>query len=333
MALGDEDLAADKIDAGDHFGDRVFDLDARIDLNEVPLAGIGIDQKFDGAGVVIAGGAPETDGGVSQSAADLRGQALGRRDFDNLLVAALHGAVALVKVDDVALAVAENLDFYVAGATNVALEKHRIVSEGGTGFTTGLFQALDEIGRLIDHAHAAAAPTESGFDDQGKSDFGSRLARRFPIRDGMLSAGDHRDFGLLRELASRAFVTQQFQQAGIGADKCNAGALAGTGQRGILRQKAVPGMDEINGFFFGERDDTLDIEVGFHGTLVLADLVSFVGFETVEAQAVFFGIDSDGAQADFGGGPHDADGDLATIEGEELLHYCFSSLESVGCVR
>jgi hypothetical protein len=37
-ALGDGDLRLDDIDAGDQFGDGVFDLDARIDLDEVELA-------------------------------------------------------------------------------------------------------------------------------------------------------------------------------------------------------------------------------------------------------------------------------------------------------
>jgi hypothetical protein len=36
-ALGDGDLGLDDIHAGDQFGDRVFDLDARIDLDEVEL--------------------------------------------------------------------------------------------------------------------------------------------------------------------------------------------------------------------------------------------------------------------------------------------------------
>ena len=35
LALGDQDLALDQVDAGDHLGDGVLDLDARVDLDEV----------------------------------------------------------------------------------------------------------------------------------------------------------------------------------------------------------------------------------------------------------------------------------------------------------
>ena len=46
----DADLRLDDVDAGHLLGDGVLDLDARIDLDEVELAGVGIHQEFDGAG-------------------------------------------------------------------------------------------------------------------------------------------------------------------------------------------------------------------------------------------------------------------------------------------
>ena len=56
LALRDADLALDDIDAGDEFGDRVLHLHARVDLDEVELAGL-IHQEFDRAGVGVPGGA------------------------------------------------------------------------------------------------------------------------------------------------------------------------------------------------------------------------------------------------------------------------------------
>jgi hypothetical protein len=49
-ALADADLRLDDVDAGDLLGDRVLDLDARIDLDEVELAGVGVHQELDRAG-------------------------------------------------------------------------------------------------------------------------------------------------------------------------------------------------------------------------------------------------------------------------------------------
>ena len=53
VAVRDEDLAAHQVDAGDHLGDGVLDLDARVHLDEEELAAIDVDQELDGAGVAI----------------------------------------------------------------------------------------------------------------------------------------------------------------------------------------------------------------------------------------------------------------------------------------
>ena len=76
----------------------------------------------------------------------------------------------------------------------------------------------------------------------------------------------------------------------------------------------------VDPFFLGQGDDAVDVQIGFHRPLALADLVGFVGFEAVQAQPVFFGIDGDGAQAELGRRAHDADGDFTAIEGEQFFH-------------
>ena len=52
--LARSDLRAHQIDAGDDFGDRVLDLDARVHLDEEPFVRVEIVEKFDRAGVVVA---------------------------------------------------------------------------------------------------------------------------------------------------------------------------------------------------------------------------------------------------------------------------------------
>jgi hypothetical protein len=48
--------------------------------------------------------------------------------------------------------------------------------------------------------------------------------------------------------------------------------------------------------------------------------VCFVGLEAVEAQPVLARVDADSSQPKFRRRPHDADGDFASIQGEQLLH-------------
>ena len=82
---------------------------------------------------------------------------------------------------------------------------------------------------------------------------------------------------------------------------------------------AVAGMDEVHASFHGEGDDAGDVEVSADGAFVFADEIRFIGLEAVDAEAVFLRVNGDGAQAQFGGGAKDADGNLAAIGHEQFF--------------
>ena len=52
-ALGNRDLLRDQINARDRFGDRVFDLNARIHFQEIEFAALRLDQEFHGTRAAI----------------------------------------------------------------------------------------------------------------------------------------------------------------------------------------------------------------------------------------------------------------------------------------
>ncbi len=56
------------------------------------------------------------------------------RDFDDLLVPALHAAVSLVEVNDVSLGVGQDLHLDVTRVGYGLLQEHRWVAEGRLGF-------------------------------------------------------------------------------------------------------------------------------------------------------------------------------------------------------
>jgi hypothetical protein len=141
-ALGDAHLRLDDVDAGDLLGHGVLDLDARIDLDEVESSAVGIHQELDGAGVRVTGGAAELQRRLAERGALRVVQIRGRRPLDHLLVAPLHRAVALEQVDQVAVAVAEELHLDVAGALDQLLQVDLVVAEGGLGLATALADLL-----------------------------------------------------------------------------------------------------------------------------------------------------------------------------------------------
>ena len=87
----DADLPLDEVDAGDHLGDRVLDLQAGVHLEEEELAVL-VDE-LDRAGVVVADGLGRLHRGLAHRLLDAVGQARRRRLLDQLLVTALRRAV------------------------------------------------------------------------------------------------------------------------------------------------------------------------------------------------------------------------------------------------
>ena len=125
----DAHLARHEVDVGDLLGDRVLHLDAGVHLDEVVVA-VAVEQELDGAGVDVADLLGELHGVRADRLAGLRRQVRGRRDLDDLLVPALHRAVALEQVHDVPGAVGEDLHLDVPRVDHGLLEDHRRVAEG-----------------------------------------------------------------------------------------------------------------------------------------------------------------------------------------------------------
>ena len=168
-AGGDLDLLFDQVDAGDHLGDGVFDLDAGVDLDEIKVV-VGVDQELACAGVDVTGGTGQPDGGFAELHA--HGQRQGRcgRFFDQLLMPALQGAIAVPAMDDIAVRVGQDLDFDVPGAIDELFEVDAGVLERGLGFVTSGLKRGREIRLVAANAHALAAAAGGGLDQYGIAD-------------------------------------------------------------------------------------------------------------------------------------------------------------------
>ena len=94
---GDQDLGADDVDARDHLGNGVLHLNAGVHLNEVIVAVL-VDEELHGTGADIADGLGDLDGVAAQSLDRLLRDGPGGGELDDLLIAALQGAVALTEV-------------------------------------------------------------------------------------------------------------------------------------------------------------------------------------------------------------------------------------------
>ena len=142
------------------------------------------------------------------------------------------------------------------------------------------------------------------------------------VGDGIFRAGQdgHADF--FGEGARGDLVAHQTQQFGARPDKRDAGVAAGLGEVRIFRKKSVAGMDEVHALFLRQRDDARDVEIRADRALARADEIGFIRLEAMDGEAVFLGVDGDGAQAEFRGGAKDADGDFAAVGDEQFFQRC-----------
>ena len=142
-----------QVDAGDELRDRVFHLDARVHLDEVKLA-VFVHQEFDRAGVLVSDLAEAVLERAADVLAHARRDLQRRRFFDQLLMAALNGTLALVQRGDIAVLVGQHLELDVARALDELLHVEVAVAEG-VGRLGG--RRMVEIGQFLGAAHDAHA--------------------------------------------------------------------------------------------------------------------------------------------------------------------------------
>ncbi len=294
---GDEDLALDQIDPGDHFRDRVLDLDPRVDLDEGEVVGVGVDEELDRAGVVVPAVAAELDGGVADRLSELRIETRGRGNLDDLLMPSLDGAIPLEQVNQVPVLVAEELDLDMLGLPDELFEEDVGAIEGGLRLAAGLIEGIIKgLGRF-DDAHPAPAAAHAGLDDDGEAHrlgLGERLGAGL---DRLACAAKDRYAGLDGELPGGDLVAEHVEQLGPRADPGDPGLLAGSGEGGVLAEESVAGVDGIHLFFDRQLDDGVDAEVAADRFALLADEVRLVGLEPVHGEAVFVRVDGHSANA------------------------------------
>jgi hypothetical protein len=77
-------------------------------------------------------------------------------------------------------------------------------------------------------------------------------------------------------------------------------------------------MDGLGPRLFGHRHNAVDIQISGYGAFSLAHHVGFIGFESVNAEAIFLCVDRHGSEAKVGGRPEYPDGDFGPISGQNL---------------
>lgn len=150
--------------------DGVLDLDSGVDLDEV-VATLLVHQELCGSSVPVADTLRELDSIRKNRLPDFLRQMSGRRNFHDLLMPPLHGAVALKQVDRVSLSISEDLHFDVTRSVQEPLNEHRAISKSRLRFRNCSLERGLEFGLITDNTHPSTSSAHRSLDDN----FGSRL--------------------------------------------------------------------------------------------------------------------------------------------------------------
>src|SRR5215510_6035267 len=136
----------------------MLDLQTRVHLHEVELARL-IHDELDRARVHVTYSTRRSDRGDAHLAAPGYAHPWRWRLLENFLMPALHRAVALEQVHQIAMAVAEHLYLDVARAREILLQQHAVIAEAGRGLAFCRRDGVLELLRRFDYAHAFATAT------------------------------------------------------------------------------------------------------------------------------------------------------------------------------
>ena len=127
----------------------MLDLQPRVHLEEVEAlgaaAGRRVDEELDRAGVAVAAGARRADGRLGHPRAQARVGHGRRALFDDLLMPALHRALALEQMYDVAVVVGEDLHLDVPRPRDQPLDVERAVAERRRRFAARRLNRLGDV--------------------------------------------------------------------------------------------------------------------------------------------------------------------------------------------
>ena len=317
------ELRLDQIDAGHLLGDGVLDLDTRVALDEIVLAGVRRHQELDGAGVEVVRRLHQLDG-IGENPLPKRVVEAGRRRrLDDFLIAQLNRAVALVQVQDVALAVGQDLHLDVAWTLDQFLYEQGTIAEGARGLTAAAFERLGHGLRVPDLAHAPATTTARGLEHDGVAQLlrgGCSAISRF---QSFAATGHDGNPERRRQRAGADLVTEQGQRLRRRADERQTRSGAAVSESGVLGQKTVSRMDAVATALLRDGNQCLGIEIRPDG-IVRRPVADFEGDgrdTRVQRQSVHRGEHTDRFDAEVGCRLGDTDRDLAAIADEDSLEH------------
>jgi hypothetical protein len=317
LAVRERDLQLDHVNAGDQLRHGVFDLQARVHLQEIEVVRR-IDQELDGPDVLIADLLDRVTGDSRHLTATLFREHRRRAFFDHFLMPTLDAALTFAEMDHVALSIGSDLDLDVVAARDQPLEIQAAIAEMRLCFELRDRKYVRQLVGIARDAHAASTSAGDRFEHEREAQIARGGHRRFAIGQGLFGAWHDGHTSTAHQVARADLVAEGSDRGGARTNETDADVVAHFSKVGVLGQKPVARMNCISSGDLRCADDVGDVQVAAVAGRG-SDANGFVRQQHAQRVAIGLRVGDDRADAHLLAGSDDAHGDLATIGDEDLL--------------
>src|SRR5436190_2552891 len=322
---GDANLLLHQIEAGQHLGHRMLDLQAGIHLNEIEFDILV--KEFDGADALIAELLHRPRDAPANRFALRRIEGGGMRFIPHILMAPLQGAVAFAEMDRIALAIAEDLDFDMARPLEIFFEIDITIAERRLRFCLRRLDRILKVGFGMRDLHASPTAAGRRLDQHRIADISGGAAGLADVVDTAFRSGNDRYAEFLGGSLGFDLIAHDADMGRGGADELDFVLFEDLGEAGIFGEEAIARMHRFGAGDLAGRHDRGNIEIAVarrrradaHALIVEPDMHRFF---------IRGRMDGDRMDAEFAAGAHDAKGDLAAIGDEDLVKHARYSIST-----
>ena len=313
----DPDLLDDEVEPGDHFGDGVLDLEARVHLDEVEL--VVLVEKLDGADAAIAEIAHRLRHRLADTAALARVES-GRRGPPPIAFDDAAGASNRARRDGWhCRARRPALAPRYGGMDEIFLEIDGVVAESGASLVACGLERRLELALVERELHAASAAPRRGLDHDRIADVAGKGFCFLDIAHRTRARND-RDAERARRVLGHDLVAHQPDVFCGRSDKGDGVLLEDLGETSVLGEKPIARMHGVGAGDLAGRDDRGDVEIAVLRWRA-ADAHALVGKAHMHGVGVGSGVDRDGRDAKLLASPFDAKRDLSPVRDQDLVEH------------
>mmetsp|Transcript_24837 Transcript_24837/g.80003 ORF Transcript_24837/g.80003 Transcript_24837/m.80003 type:complete len:494 (-) Transcript_24837:45-1526(-) len=314
-------LPLHQVVARDHLRHRVLHLQTSVHLAEVELTTVAVEHELHSASALVLDGFRGRHSSLAHAAAQLLRHVRRWRFFQHLLVPPLHRAVTLEQVHGAALplrAIAEHLHLHVARVDQELFQEHAVVSKRRRCLSPARRERVLKLACTADHTHALATTTHDCLEHDRVAD---ALCLHTKCLEGLIVsvvAGSDGHSCALHDGLGCALGSHVENRLRRGANEGDALLIAQGGELGILGQKPVARVDCLRASALAHVQNAVHEQVRL-SRRGLADVECLVRHGHMLRLAVCIAEDSDRANAQTPGGPHDAARDLTAVCDQNLI--------------